>query len=138
MEFQDLPTLNATLNGTSALLLTAGYYFIRRRETTRHRNAMIGALISSTRFLVSYLIYHAEIGSRPYQGQGWIRPVYFAILISHTVLAAALVPLVIMTVSRAWKGIFSRHRKIARYTLPIWIYVSVTGVVIYSMLYLMG
>jgi uncharacterized membrane protein YozB (DUF420 family) len=136
MEVQDLPTLNAVLNGTSAILLTTGYYFVRRKETRRHRNAMIGALISSSLFLISYLVYHAQIGSRPYQGQGWIRFVYFSILISHTVLAATLVPLVIMTVSRAWKGRFLRHRKIARYTLPVWIYVSITGVVIYSMLYL--
>ena len=136
MEFQHLPTLNAILNGTSAVLLTAGYYFVRQRETRRHRNAMVGALISSSLFLVSYLVYHAQIGSRPYQGQGWIRFAYFSILVSHTILAAALVPLVIMTVSRAWKGRFLHHRKIARYTLPLWIYVSITGVVIYSMLYL--
>ena len=136
MGIQDLPTLNATLNGTSAILLAAGFYFIRRRKTRLHRNAMIGALISSTFFLISYLIYHAQIGSRPYQGEGWIRVAYFTILISHTLLATALVPLVLITVRRAWKQRFLQHRRIARYTLPLWIYVSVTGVVIYSMLYL--
>jgi uncharacterized membrane protein YozB (DUF420 family) len=135
MEIQELPTLNAVLNGCAALLMSCGYLFIRRREVHRHRNFMLGALACSTLFLTSYLIYHYHIGSRPYPGLGALRKVYLSILLTHTVLAVALVPLVLITVYRALRGNFEKHRRIARYTLPVWLYVSVTGVVIYLMLY---
>jgi len=135
MEIQELPTLNAVLNGCAALLMSCGYLFIRRREVHRHRNFMLGALACSTLFLTSYLIYHYHIGSRPYPGLGALRNVYLSILLTHTVLAVALVPLVLITVYRALRGNFEKHRRIARYTLPVWLYVSVTGVVIYLMLY---
>lgn len=131
----DLPSLNALLNATSALLLGAGYLFIRLRRISAHRACMLLALLSSTLFLASYLTYHYHAGSVPYRGTGWTRPVYFAILISHTILAAAVVPLALITVTRAARRRFDRHVAIARYTLPVWIYVSVTGVVIYLMLY---
>ena len=132
-----LPTLNAFLNGLSAVLLTTGYYFIRQRRIAAHKRCMVAAVATSCLFLVSYLTYHFQIGSKPFQGQGVIRTVYFSILISHTTLAAAIVPLVIMTLRRAWKGNFERHARIARRTLPLWLYVSVTGVVVYWMLYRM-
>lgn len=131
----DLPTLNALLNSTSALLLMAGYRFIRRGNVGKHRVCMIGALAASGLFLISYLVYHYHVGSRPFQGEGWIRWVYFGILISHTVLATAIVPLVGVTVYRAVGRNFQRHKKIARWTLPLWLYVSVTGVIVYWMLY---
>ena len=130
-----LPTLNAILNSLSAVLLLNGYLAIRRRQIRRHKMSMLGAFATSTLFLISYLVYHAQIGSRPFPGQGWIRPLYFGILISHTVLAAAIVPLVLMTLRRALRGDFARHVPIARRTLPLWLYVSVTGVVVYWMLY---
>ena len=135
MTVHDLPTLNATLNSCSAVLLIAGFACIRRQNITAHRVCMIAALVTSTAFLTSYLIYHAQVGSVHFQGQGWIRPVYFAILTSHTILAAAIVPLIVITVRRAVRREFPRHRRIARWTLPLWFYVSVTGVVIYLMLY---
>jgi uncharacterized membrane protein YozB (DUF420 family) len=130
-----LPTLNAALNASSALLLAAGYAFIRRRRISAHRACMLLALGTSTLFLTSYLVYHARVGSVPYRGVGWLRPTYFVILISHTALAAAIVPLAAITVTRALRGDFARHAAIARITLPIWIYVSITGVVVYLMLY---
>jgi len=130
-----LPTLNATLNTLSAILLATGYVCIRRKKIAAHKTAMIAAVVTSSLFLVSYLVYHYQIGSKHFEGQGWLRPVYFTILISHTTLAAAIVPLVIITVSRAWKGNFKNHARIARRTLPLWFYVSVTGVVVYWMLY---
>ena len=130
-----LPTVNALLNTLSALLLVCGYICIVRRRIAAHKVFMLAAFASSSLFLVSYLVYHYHIGSRAFQGQGWIRPVYFAILLSHTVLAASIVPLVIVTLKRAWKGQFDRHRRIARRTLPLWLYVSITGVVVYWMLY---
>lgn len=135
MSITDLPALNAVLNGISACLLGAGWIFIRRREIPRHRACMIAAFVSSALFLTSYLIYHANVGSVPFQGQGVARWIYFAILITHIVLAAAILPLAIVTLSRALTARFDRHRAIARWTLPIWLYVSVTGVVIYVMLY---
>ncbi len=135
MEIQQLPTLNAILNGSAAVLMSCGYLFIRRRHVHRHRNLMLAALVCSTLFLTSYLVYHYHTGSHPYSGQGPLRSVYFGILLTHTVLAAVLVPLVVITVFRALRGDFTRHRKIARYTFPVWLYVSVTGVVIYLMLY---
>ena len=130
-----LPTLNAVLNALSAILLVGGYVSIRRRKIETHKRFMLAAFGTSCLFLVSYLTYHFQIGSKRFEGQGVIRPVYFSILISHTILAAAIVPLVIMTLRRAWKGSFERHAHLARRTLPIWIYVSVTGVVVYWMLY---
>lgn len=130
-----LPTLNAVLNATSALFLSIGYVFIRRRRVTAHLCCMLTAFVASTLFLVSYVVYHYQAGSRPFAGQGWVRGVYFALLISHIVLAAVIVPLALTTIYRAWQGTFDRHRRIARWTLPIWLYVSVTGVIVYWMLY---
>jgi putative membrane protein len=131
----DLPALNAVLNATSAILLSAGYRFIRRRQITAHKRCMLAACATSALFLMSYLTYHYYVGSMPFRGQGWVRPLYFTILISHTALAATIVPLAIMTLFRAWKADFRRHARLARWTWPIWMYVSVTGVIIYVMLY---
>lgn len=133
----DLPAVNATLNATSAVLLVAGLYFIKQRNREAHRRAMLAALGVSVAFLACYLVYHYNVGSVKYQRQDWTRPLYFAILISHTVLAASVPVLAIITLRRAWKGDFARHRRIARVTLPIWLYVSVTGVIVYWMLYRM-
>ena len=130
-----LPHLNACLNATSAVLLLGGYLSIRSRRVPLHRRFMLGTVATSLLFLISYLVYHFEVGSVRFRGEGWIRPVYFAILISHTTLALALVPLVTITLRRALRGKFERHRRIARFTLPIWFYVSVTGVVVYVLLY---
>ncbi len=135
MEFTDLPTLNAALNLTATGFLGAGYYWIRRGDMRRHKAAMLGACLASAAFLASYLVYHWQVGSVPFTKQGWIRPVYFSILVSHIVLAIAIVPLVALTLARALRGTFERHRSIARWTWPLWMYVSVTGVVIYWMLY---
>lgn len=129
------PALNAALNSAAAVLLVCGYAFIRRRRVTAHKACMGAAFACSTAFLVSYLIYHYQVGSVGFQGQGWIRPVYFTLLLSHTVLAAAIVPLAIITLVRALREQFDRHRRIARWTLPLWLYVSVTGVLIYWLLY---
>jgi putative membrane protein len=131
----NLPTVNAILNATSALLLASGYHFIRQRQIIAHKRCMLAACITSTLFLLSYLTYHYHVGSMQFQGQGWVRLLYFTILISHTILAVAIVPLVLVTVLRAWQADFQRHVRIARLTLPIWFYVSLTGVVIYMMLY---
>lgn len=130
-----LPTLNACLNGLSAVLLTRGYLHIRAGRHAAHRRWMLAAFASSTVFLCCYLFYHALVGSVGFTGQGWIRPVYYTILISHSILAAVVVPLVLVTLFRAWRERFDRHRRIARWTLPLWMYVSVTGVVVYLMLY---
>jgi len=136
MTIADLPALNAVLNGASALWLVAGYYFIRRGRTVPHRNCMIGAVVTSTFFLASYLYYHANVeGMTRFQNPQWFRPVYLTILISHTILATALLPMVLVTLYRAGRGQFERHRRIARWTWPVWIYVSVTGVIIYLLLY---
>jgi uncharacterized membrane protein YozB (DUF420 family) len=135
MDVADLPTLNATLNAISASLLAAGYVMIRRGRIAAHRALMISAFITSGLFLVSYSIYHAQAGSRPFDGQGWIRPLYFAILFSHIVLAAAVLPLAIVTLVRALRSRYASHARLARRTFPIWIYVSITGVVVYLMLY---
>ena len=135
MEVTDLPTVNASLNSLSTVLLGAGYYFIRNGDRQRHRACMIAAFCTSTVFLACYLVYHYQVGSVGFNGQGWIRPVYFTILISHIILAAAIVPLVLLTFYRAWKEQFERHRRIAKWTWPIWMYVSVTGVIVYLMLY---
>jgi uncharacterized membrane protein YozB (DUF420 family) len=135
LTLSDLPALNAILNGTSAIFLVCGYMLIRRGNMRLHRRCMLAALTSSVLFLTSYVIYHANVGSRPFAGPGPIRVIYFAILITHVVLAAAIVPLALMTAARGLRSQFDRHVRIARWTLPIWLYVSVTGVVIYLMLY---
>jgi len=127
--------VNAALNSLSAVLLVAGYYFITIRKVNAHRACMLAAFASSTVFLVSYLIYHYQVGSVPFRGQGWTRTVYFAILLSHTILATVVVPLALITLIRALKLKFDSHRRIARWTFPIWLYVSVTGVIVYAMLY---
>lgn len=131
----DLPAVNATLNATAAVLLTAGYILIRRRQITAHRRVMLTAFAVSVVFLVCYLIYHAQVGSVHFPGTGAIRTVYFTILITHTILAACVPVLAIITLNRALKARFDKHRQIARWTFPIWLYVSVTGVVVYVMLY---
>jgi uncharacterized membrane protein YozB (DUF420 family) len=127
--------LNATLNGTSAVLLTCGYVAIRARKIAVHKAFMIAAFLTSTAFLISYLAYHYRVGHVPFQGQGWIRPVYFTLLLTHTVLAIVIVPMIIITLRRAWLEKFDKHRIIARWTLPLWLYVSVTGVIVYLMVY---
>ena len=135
MELSDLPGLNAGLNGLAGILLLAGYGNIRARKIALHRGFMLAACTASTLFLISYLIYHFHQPTTPYPGQGALRYVYYIVLITHIVLAVALVPLVPITVYRALKGRLERHRRLARITLPIWLYVSVTGVVVYLMLY---
>ncbi|HJQ33296.1 MAG TPA: DUF420 domain-containing protein [Pyrinomonadaceae bacterium] len=130
-----LPHLNAALNATSFVLLVAAFYQIRRGNVQAHRRLMLSALAVSGLFLVSYVTYHAQYGSVRFQGQGIVRPVYFFILITHVLLAAGIVPLVFITVRRALRGDFARHRRIARWTYPLWLYVSITGVVVYLMLY---
>lgn len=131
----DQAALNASLNGASAIFLAAGYGFIRKRRITQHKICMISAFSVSAVFLISYLVYHFRVGVVHFTGQGWIRPVYFTLLVTHTTLAVVIVPLAIVTLRRAWKGQFDRHRAIARWTLPLWLYVSVTGVVVYILLY---
>ena len=130
-----LPAVNATLNGTSAVLLAVGYLFIRRRRIAAHKVCMLSAFGTSSLFLISYLTYHYHVGSVRFTGQGAARAVYFTILLSHTILAAAILPLALVTLSRALRGRFDRHVRIARWTLPLWLYVSVTGVIVYWMLY---
>jgi uncharacterized membrane protein YozB (DUF420 family) len=130
-----LPTVNAALNTLSAVFLFAGFLFIRNQNRDAHRICMLAAFGCSVLFLISYLVYHFQVGSVGFKGQGWIRPVYFTILISHTILAAAVVPLALVTLWRALGKRFDAHRRIARWTLPIWLYVSITGVVVYWMLY---
>jgi len=135
MEIADLPAVNATLNGLAAIFLTTGYVLIRRGHRELHKRCMLAALTTSALFLVSYVIYHANIGSRPFPGQGVIRVVYFGILITHVVLAVVILPLALVTAARGLSAQYDRHVRLARWTLPIWLYVSVTGVVVYWMLY---
>jgi len=135
MELSDLPTVNASLNALSATLLVTGFILIRRGRVRAHRAVMLTAFTCSTLFLLTYLVYHFQVGSVPYTGTGPIRTVYFTVLLTHTVLAAAVPFLAVITLVRALRERFDRHRAIARWTLPIWLYVSVTGVVIYVMLY---
>ncbi|MBI3246480.1 MAG: DUF420 domain-containing protein [Deltaproteobacteria bacterium] len=130
-----LPTLNACLNATSALLLITGFYFIRQRNIAAHRVCMVSAVIVSTLFLISYLTYHYSAGATRFPGQGFVRILYFAILLSHTVLAAIVPILALVTLWRAVRGQYDKHRRLARWTLPIWLYVSITGVMVYVMLY---
>ena len=135
MDYTVLPAVNASLNATSSVLLATGWVFIRRREISRHRACMLAAFVTSALFLTSYLVYHAKVGSVPYPGQGALRTIYYAILLTHVLLAASILPLALVTLSRALAARFDRHTRIARWTVPIWLYVSVTGVVIYVMLY---
>ena len=141
MSILDLPAVNGSLNGLSTVFLTAGYVFIRKKKQTAHRNCMIAAFVTSTLFLACYLTYHFYLAFGLHRGPtkfidpAWFRPIYLTILITHTILAVVIVPLILMTLSRGLKGDFERHRKIARWTWPLWMYVSVTGVVIYFLLY---
>ncbi len=135
MTFSDLPGVNAILNSTAAVLLLTGFILIRNGKREAHRKVMTSAFGVSVVFLISYLIYHSQVGSVPFQKQGTIRTIYFTILITHTILAAIVPVLAIITLRHAWKGRFEKHRRIAKWTLPIWLYVSVTGVVVYWMLY---
>lgn len=137
MTISDLPAVNASLNAISAVLLAIGWVLIRRGRREQHRRVMLTAFATSTLFLASYLVYHANAGSRPFTGTGTIRGFYFVILITHIVLAAAVLPLALVTLFRGLQSRFDRHRRIARWTLPIWLYVSVTGVIVYLMLYQM-
>jgi uncharacterized membrane protein YozB (DUF420 family) len=135
LSIASLPALNAALNAVSALLLVIGYVLIRRGRIGQHRRVMLAAFTTSTLFLLSYVIYHANAGSRPFPGRGPIRAFYFTILLTHITLAAAIVPMALITLSRALRERFDAHRRIARWTLPLWLYVSVTGVIVYVMLY---
>jgi uncharacterized membrane protein YozB (DUF420 family) len=131
----DLPAVNATLNALSGVLLLAGYVLIRRRRIEQHRKVMLAAFASSSLFLVCYLVYHAQVGSVRFTRQGFVRPLYYTILVTHVTLAASVVPLALITLTRGLKGRFAQHRRIARWTFPIWMYVSVTGVLVYVLLY---
>ena len=133
-----LPAINALLNATATVLLTTGYFLIRRRRIAAHRACMIAAFTASSLFLITYLTHHAQVGSVPFHGAAWLRPVYFGLLVPHIVLAALVVPLALTTIHRAWRGRFDRHRRLARVTLPIWLYVSVSGVLVYFLLYHSG
>jgi putative membrane protein len=135
MSVQDLPALNASLNALATVLLTTGWILIKQKRRDAHRLCMLSAFGVSTAFLTSYLIYHFNVGSVPFQKPGAIRVIYLTILFTHIVLAAAIVPMILMSLSRALGARFDKHRRIARWTMPLWLYVSVTGVVIYVMLY---
>ncbi len=133
----DLPTINAALNATAAVLIGSGIYFVKQKNIRAHKTCMVAALVVSALFLTSYLFYHYNVGSVRFTKQGWIRTVYFPLLISHTILAAVVLPLVLRTVFLALRGRFQNHMRIARWTFPVWMYVSVTGVLVYVMLYRM-
>lgn len=135
MEIASLPTLNASLNALASVFLVVGYVMIRSRRIDAHRRCMLSALGTSALFLISYVIYHANAGSVPFKGTGAVRLVYFAVLIPHIILAAAILPLALITTARGLRGDYARHVRIARWTLPVWLYVSVTGVIVYLMLY---
>ena len=138
MSVHDLPAVNATLNAISGVLLVIAYVFIRRRQIERHRRTMIAAFVMSSLFLVCYVVYHAQVGSVRFTRQGIVRPIYFTILITHVTLAAVVLPMAIVTLSRGLKARYGQHRRIARWTFPIWLYVSVTGVLVYVLLYQPG
>jgi uncharacterized membrane protein YozB (DUF420 family) len=138
MSVTDLPAVNATLNAISGILLLIAYTHIRARRIQQHRRFMIAAFVTSSLFLVCYLVYHAQVGSVPFTRQGFVRPLYFTILITHVTLAAAVVPLALVTLSRGLKAKYPQHRRIARWTFPVWMYVSVTGVLVYVLLYQPG
>jgi uncharacterized membrane protein YozB (DUF420 family) len=131
----DLPAVNASLNAISGVLLVVGYLLIRARRMEQHRRCMIAAFVASSLFLICYVVYHAQVGSVRFTRQGFVRPLYFSILITHVTLAVVVVPLAIVTLSRGLQARYPRHRAIARWTLPIWLYVSVTGVLVYVLLY---
>jgi uncharacterized membrane protein YozB (DUF420 family) len=135
MDYSVLPSVNATLNATSGIFLLIGYVLIKQRRIDAHRNAMLAAFTSSTLFLISYVVYHYHAGSRPFPGQGLIRAVYFAILVSHVILAIVILPFIISTLTKGLRGQFARHKRVAKWTFPLWMYVSVTGVIVYLMLY---
>jgi putative membrane protein len=135
LSVHDLPAVNATLNALSGILLIIGYVLIRSRRIEQHRKVMIAAFITSSLFLASYLVYHAQVGSVRFPRHGFVRPLYYTILITHVTLAATVLPLAIITLSRGLKARFAQHRRIARWTFPIWLYVSVTGVLVYVLLY---
>jgi uncharacterized membrane protein YozB (DUF420 family) len=135
IDYSTLPAVNAALNATSGIFLLTGYVLIKKRQINAHRNAMLAAFASSTLFLTSYLVYHYHAGSRPFPGVGAIRLVYFVILISHVLLAIAILPLAISTLTKGLRGQYVRHKRVAKWTFPLWMYVSVTGVVVYVMLY---
>jgi uncharacterized membrane protein YozB (DUF420 family) len=135
LTIHDLPAVNATLNAISGVLLVIGYLLIRARRIELHRRFMIAAFVASSLFLVCYIVYHAQVGSVRFTRQGFVRPLYFTILITHVSLAATVLPLAILTLSRGLQAKYTRHRAIARWTLPIWLYVSVTGVLVYVLLY---
>jgi putative membrane protein len=135
LSVHDLPAVNATLNALSGILLIIGYVLIRSRRIEQHRKVMIAAFITSSLFLASYLVYHAQVGSVRFPRYGFVRPLYYTILITHVTLAATVLPLAIITLSRGLKARFAQHRRIARWTFPIWLYVSVTGVLVYVLLY---
>jgi uncharacterized membrane protein YozB (DUF420 family) len=135
MNYSYLPALNALLNGTSAVLLTMAFIFIRRKNIVAHKRCMLAAVTCSLFFLTSYLIYHAHVGTTRFTNPAWFRKIYIPLLVSHTILAATIVPLIIITLTRAFRERFDKHRKIARWTWPLWMYVSITGVMIYFILY---
>ena len=135
MDIHYLPAVNATLNGISAVLLIVAYLLIRARRIEQHRRVMLAAFATSSLFLVCYLVYHVQVGSVRFTRQGFVRPLYFTILVTHVSLAAVTLPLAIVTLSRGLKARYAKHRAIARWTLPIWLYVSVTGVLVYVLLY---
>ena len=135
MSVHDLPAVNATLNGISGILLVAGYLLIRARRIELHRRVMLAAFVTSSLFLVCYVVYHAQVGSVRFTRQGLVRPLYFTVLVTHVALAAVTLPLAVVTLSRGLGARYARHRAIARWTLPIWLYVSVTGVLVYVLLY---
>jgi uncharacterized membrane protein YozB (DUF420 family) len=137
MDIRDLPTLNATLNAISSIFLILGYIAIRRQNITTHKHRMIAAVIASALFLVFYLVYHAHVGSTPYPHYDWTRPLYFAVLIPHVILAAIMVPFILMLLWYAFRQRFDRHRRLARWVWPVWIFVSFSGVIVYVMLYRM-
>ena len=135
MTIHDLPAVNASLNALSGVLLLTGYALIRARRIGQHRQCMIAAFVTSSAFLVCYVVYHAQVGSVPFERQGFVRPLYFTILVTHVTLAATVPPLALVTLSRGLKGRYAQHVRIARWTFPIWLYVSVTGVLVYVLLY---
>ncbi|HEY3044407.1 MAG TPA: DUF420 domain-containing protein [Vicinamibacterales bacterium] len=135
MTVHDLPAVNASLNALSGILLLTGYVMIRTRRIQQHRRCMIAAFITSSVFLICYIVYHAQVGSVPFTRQGLVRPMYFTILVTHVTLAATVVPLALVTLTRGLKGRYPQHIRIARWTFPIWLYVSVTGVLVYVLLY---
>ena len=135
MTIDDLPAVNASLNAVSGILLLVGFALIRTRRIAQHRKVMLAAFATSSLFLVCYVVYHAQVGSVRFTRQGFVRPLYYTILVTHVTLAAAVLPLAIVTLTRGLNGRYPQHRRLARWTFPIWLYVSVTGVLVYVLLY---